>query len=210
MLRYLTRSEFTYHPKLIDTMFKDRALQFKGRLDWDVTVDADGYERDQYDRDDALYAIWEMPDGTHGASMRILSTARPVMVNDFFTHITGRRFEDTRIWESTRFCLSPKRQQDAHHLSAVIMLSGCEVGLNFNLTQAVAVFDPRIMRIYKQIGWPPKVLGKQGYGRDAIWVGTWEFDEFTRRQLCGKAGIAPELSRYWFNRSMRHHLALAA
>ena len=210
MLRYLTPSEFKFHPKLIDTMFKDRAQQFKGRLDWDVTVDQNGYERDQYDRSDALYAIWELPDGSHGASMRILSTEHAVMVNDFFAHIAGQRFEDPLIWESTRFCLSPHVDTDHHKLSAAIMLSGCEVGLNFGLKQAVAVFDPRIMRIYKQIGWPPDVLGKEGRGKDAIWVGTWDFNEFTRRKLCAKAGISPELSRYWFNRSMRHHIAKAA
>ena len=210
MLRYLSPSEFHAHPKLIDTMFKDRATQFKGRLDWDVSVDEHGYERDQYDRDDALYACWELPDGTHGASMRILSTMRAVMVNDFFSHIARQRFCDPLIWESTRFCLSPKLKDGFQKLSAAIMLSGCEVGLNFGLKKAVAVFDPRIMRIYRQIGWPPEVLGKEGKGREAIWVGTWEFDEKIRRDLCAKAGIAPELSQYWFDRSMRHHLAEAA
>ncbi|MEM7241893.1 MAG: acyl-homoserine-lactone synthase [Pseudomonadota bacterium] len=207
MLRYVTETEFNLYPKLIDTMFKDRAQQFKGRLDWSVTVDTHGYERDQYDHKDALYAIWEMPDGSHGASMRVLSTGRPVMVNDFFSHITGRRFEDPLIWESTRFCISPNALGETHRLSAAIMLSGCELGLNFALKQAVAVFDPGIMRIYKQIGWPPEVLGKNGHGREAIWAGIWNFDELTRRKLCAKAGLSPALSRYWFNRSMGHQIA---
>ena len=210
MLRYLTQAEFHNHPKLIDTMFKHRADQFKGRLDWDVTVDHMGYERDQYDTPAALYGIWEMPDGSHGASMRMLTTTGPVMVNDYFHHISGCHFQSAQIWESTRFCMSPDIKSNQHQLSAAIMLSGCEVGMNFGLRKAVAVFDPRIMRIYRQIGWPPDVLGKQGRGKDAIWVGTWEFSEAIRRKICKRAAVAPELSRYWFDRSMRHHLQIAA
>ena len=134
MLRYLTQAEFHNHPKLIDTMFKHRAEQFKGRLDWDVTVDHMGYERDQYDTPEALYGIWEMPDGSHGASMRMLTTTGPVMVNDYFQDISGCHFQSAQIWESTRFCMSPDIKSNQHQLSAAIMLSGCEVGMNFHVT----------------------------------------------------------------------------
>ena len=210
MLRYLTQSEFQTYPKLIDTMFQDRAAQFQNRLGWEVTVDENGWERDQYDDEDALYAIWERADGSHGASMRIRSTLQPVMVNDFFGHISGQKFRHPLIWESTRFCLTLRDSEEARRLSTIIMLSGCEVGLFFGLDRAVAVFDPRIMRIYRQIGWPPLVHGNEGRGRNAIWVGSWGFSEQIRQKLCTKAGLAPELSRYWIERSMRHHTALAA
>ena len=45
MLRYVYASDLGDHPKLANTMFCDRADQFKTRLGWDVTVDAKGHER---------------------------------------------------------------------------------------------------------------------------------------------------------------------
>ena len=210
MLRYLTKDAFSHHPKLVDTMFQDRADQFKTRLSWDVNLNEQGWEVDQYDDDKSLYAIWENPDGTHGASMRIRSTQDPVMVNDHFLHVSGTKFENPLIWESTRFCLSPCVRKDAAKLSTIAMLSGCEVGLYFGLERAVAVFDPRIMRIYRQIGWPPTVHGKEGRGAQAIWVGSWGFSQQIKRKLCRASGISPELSSCWIDRSLRHFGAMAA
>ena len=58
-------------------MFRDRATQFKTRLKWDVTVDAQGFEKDEYDALDPLYVIWENQAGRHAGSMRLLpSTGR--------------------------------------------------------------------------------------------------------------------------------------
>ena len=49
MLRYLYGDQLSDHPLLRDTMFRDRAAQFKTRLKWQVDVDENGFERDEYD-----------------------------------------------------------------------------------------------------------------------------------------------------------------
>ena len=49
MLRYLYADELHRFPRLADSMFRDRADQFQRRLGWEVTVDANGLERDAYD-----------------------------------------------------------------------------------------------------------------------------------------------------------------
>ena len=49
MLHFIYANDLRQHPLLEDTMFRDRACQFKNRLDWDVTVNAQGHERDEYD-----------------------------------------------------------------------------------------------------------------------------------------------------------------
>ena len=77
MIRYLYADELHNFPKLSQTMFEDRADQFKTRLDWDVLVDERGRERDEYDDLNPLYVIWEQPDGSHGGSMRFLPTTGP-------------------------------------------------------------------------------------------------------------------------------------
>ena len=73
MLRYIYGDDLPNHPKLMDTMFTDRARQFGARLSWDISIDENGHERDVYDELNPLYVIWEA-DGRHGGSMRFLPT----------------------------------------------------------------------------------------------------------------------------------------
>lgn len=199
MLRYLYGDELDGYPRLRDSMFRDRADQFATRLGWEVEVDGSGAERDQYDALNPLYVIWQKPDGCHGGSMRFLPTTGPTLTNDHFHHLTGGvRIESGRIWECTRFCLA---RGAATHVSAALMLGGAELGLSNNLTDAVGVFDARMVRIYGRLGWPPTVIGTQGQGRNAVSVGLWAFSRAARWSMARKAGISPALSRAWLERS---------
>lgn len=199
MLRYIYGDELHQFPKLAKTMFQDRATQFKQRLGWDVQVDSNGHEVDQYDPMNPLYVIWQRADGSHGGSMRFMPTTANCMVNDFFTHLTdGVKITHPLIWECTRFCLAPEAPS---RISAALMLGGAEIGLGFHLTDAVGVFDARMTRVYGRLGWSPTILGTEGEGREAVSVGLWEYSEEIRDRMCEKAGLSPELSRLWFQRA---------
>ncbi len=201
MLHYLYADELNTKPILKNAMFRDRAVQFSERLGWDVSVDVYGEERDEYDEMNPLYVIWELPDGRHGGSMRALPTTGPCMTNDHFKDITGGDISSPLIWESTRFCLSPNVDDQAGRVSAAVMLAGCEIGIKFGLKHAVGVFDARMVRIYRALGWSPDVLGSSGEGRSRVSVGLWEFSEDIRQTLCTKAGVAPDLSALWIDRA---------
>ena len=202
MIRFIYADDLNSAPKLRDTMFRDRAQQFKTRLKWDVTVDATGFEIDQYDTMNPLYAIWEMEDGTHGGSMRFLPTTAETMVNDHFTHLTdGVRIESPLIWECTRFCLSPHQSDNAKQIAAALMIAGCETGLQHGLSDWVGVFDARMTRIYKRIGWAPTILGEAGEGKDRIAVGLWEVSEEARNRMCDIAGFSISTPTAWFDAS---------
>ena len=196
MLRYLYADQLDAYPTLRDTMFEDRACQFKSRLGWEVSVDAEGHERDEYDDLNPLYVIWEMPDGTHGGSMRFLPTTGKVMINDHFTHlIGGGTIESPLIWECTRFCLSkgaPSR------VAAALMLGGGEVMRQCEVDHFVGVFDARMVRIYRRVGWSPEILGSAGRGRDAISVGLWSRAQEDRARIAERAQITPALVSQWF------------
>jgi len=199
MLRYIYADELQTYPRLATTMFRDRAHQFHDRLGWEVTLRADGTERDDYDDKNPLYVVWERANGTHGGSMRFLPTTAETMVNDHFLELTdGVEIRSPFIWECTRFCLAP----DAYtRVSAGLMLAGLELGLGFNLSHAVGVFDARMVRIYRRLGWGPTILGTSGTGRDAISVGLWAFEPELRPRLLARAGLSPEISQHWFDRS---------
>ena len=208
MLRYLYADELTAHPDLAADMFRCRADQFKTRLGWDVSVDDLGQERDQYDALEPLYVIWQQPDGRHGGSMRFLPTTGPVMVNEVFGHLTGKGpIQSPLIWECTRFCLD--RDADSRVASA-LMLGGSEIMRGFGIRHVAGVFDARMQRIYKAIGWAPEIVGSEGKGRDAVSVGLWEYSEAAHDRLCRRARIVPELSRLWFARAFGHRPVLPA
>lgn len=208
MIRYLYADQLRDFPKLEKTMFQDRADQFKTRLGWEVQVDENGEERDEYDAENPLYVIWQNSDGTHGGSMRLLPTTGRTMVNDHFIHLTdGVRIESPLIWECTRFCLA---RGASGHVAAALMLAGGEVMQNFGVRHYVGVFDARMVRIYRRIGSSPDILGSQGKGREQISVGLWEFTAEAQQQVSSSAGISPGLSRHWFEQSFGHETSLAA
>ncbi|MEO3413460.1 acyl-homoserine-lactone synthase [Roseovarius sp. CAU 1744] len=199
MLRYIYGNDLFKHPALSATMFRDRADQFKNRLDWEVDVDHQGYERDSYDDLNPLYVIWENEDGTHGGSMRLLPTTGATMVNDHFPHLNnGVHITSPLIWECTRFCLSPEA---GSRVAAALMLAGGEIMRNFAIKHYVGVFDARMVRIYRAIGASPDILGSEGEGRDRISVGLWEFTDEARARVAKRAGITPQQSEQWFNAS---------
>jgi len=195
MLRYIYAQDLDRFPTLAEGMFKDRADQFKTRLGWDVTVDAQGYERDEYDALNPLYVIWENADGSHGGSMRFLPTTGPVMVNDHFGDLTTGDICSPLIWECTRFCLS---RDASPQVAAALMLGGGEIMQGFGIEHFVGVFDARMVRIYRMIGASPEVLGSTGQGRDQISVGLWAFSPQAQADVAHRARVSPESSRLWF------------
>ncbi|MEM1363471.1 MAG: acyl-homoserine-lactone synthase [Pseudomonadota bacterium] len=199
MIRYIAARDLPRFAKLHETMFRDRADQFRTRLGWEVSVDSvTGEERDDYDDLNPIYVIWENEDGSHGGSMRILPTTGPTMVNDHFVHLLqGRPIRNDKIWECTRFCLS---RGAAPHVSAALLLAGIEFGLGHDLTFSIGVFDARMVRIYGRLGWEPMIMSTEGVGRDAISVGLWSFSESTANKVAERSRIPRAQSRMWYHR----------
>lgn len=199
MIRYIYAEDLHNFPTLARTMFQDRAMQFKTRHEWDVTVDQDGFERDEYDRENPLYIIWENADGSHGGSLRLMPTVGKTMVNDHFLNLTdGVRIESPLIWECTRFCLAKGARPG---VAAALMLAGGEVMKEFGVDHFVGVIFAHMVRVFRRIGSTPEVLGTVGEGRDAISVAIWEFTEDTQAAVAKAAGVTPELSKRWFELS---------
>lgn len=199
MLRFIHGRDLAAHPQLARAMFRHRAIQFHDRLGWEVTVDAAGEERDQYDPLDPLYVIWEPHPGTHGGSMRLMPTMGRTMINEHFAHLLpGCALRDPQVWECTRFCLAPGASA---RVPALLMLGGGEVIGAFGLTHYAGVFDAAMIRIYRLIGASPRVIGHSGDGRDRISAGVWTSTNKDRARVARRAGVSPELAAHWLRRS---------
>ncbi len=200
MLRYIYARDMHAFPKLRESMFRDRADQFKTRQGWDVHVDEYGFERDEYDALDPLYVIWENQNGLHGGSMRLLPTDGPTMVRDHFAHLIGPTpIISPQIWECTRFCLTRNAEP---RVAAALMLAGGEVMRNYGIEHYLGVFDARMERIYRAIGSEPRILGSEGEGREKISLGLWCFTDQARARISRRARLSPEISQLWFERSL--------
>ena len=202
MLRYIYADQLHLFPKLRDTMFRDRAEQFSRRLGWDVSVDEQGFERDQYDALNPLYVVWERADGTHGGSMRLLPTTGRTMAAEHFSHVADvSGIASPFVWECTRFCLAPGAEP---RVVAALVLAVDEVMEGFGLTHLLAVFDPRMVRVYRRMGTSPEVLGSVGEGREQISVGLWErgaYDMADRERVGQRAGLPGPMMRLWFQQA---------
>ena len=179
-------------------MFVDRARQFKERLKWDVNVDENGEERDQYDKSALrpLYVIWERPDGSHGGSMRFLPTTGRTMVNEHFAHLLGgQKISDAQIWECTRFCLS---SGTGSAVASSLMLAGSALMEGQGVDHFVAVFDAPMARVYRMVGSSPEVLGSAGEGRAKTSVGLWSYTTESKAKLLSNAGLSEELVSWWY------------
>jgi N-acyl-L-homoserine lactone synthetase len=195
MIHYIFADALEDTPRLRDTMFTDRATQFRDRLKWEVSVDAEGHEHDEYDTEAPLYVIAANPDGTHAGSMRFLPTTGRTMVHEHFLSLTdGVKIQSPYIWECTRFCLAPGAPKNT---AAMLMLGAAEMGLASGLSHSIGVFDARMILIYRRLGWSPAILGSSGEGREQISVGLWAFTQDVLPNLRAKAGVSPAVSQSW-------------
>jgi acyl homoserine lactone synthase len=191
MIRFIYANDLQRVPHLADTMFRDRAGQFHDRLNWDLHITAEGHERDAYDALNPLYCIYELPDGSHGGSGRLMPTLGRTMFNEHFTHLSdGVEITSPLIWESTRFCVSPRLDGSvaaASKISTALMLAGCEVGLQYGISNYLAVFERPMLRIYRSTGWGPEVIGEEGEGRNRLCLGLWEINQEVRARIKARA-----------------------
>ena len=189
-------------------MFKDRAEQFKARLDWDVTVDEYGWERDEYDALNPLYIIWEDADGRHGGSMRTLPTVGRTMINEHFRDLTdGVPIGSPLIWECTRFCLAPGASS---RVAAGLLLARARArACGSASSRRSGVFDARMPRIYGRIGHTPDDHRyRPATGRDAISVGLWnDHRGGAGGNLAPVGHPARGESPRWFDASFPAHVA---
>lgn len=199
MIRFLYADSLSTQSRLAGAMFQDRAKQFSERLGWEVSVSADGEERDPYDALNPLYVIWQRPDGLHGGSMRFLPTTGRCMTHEHFQHLSGGApVQSPFVWECTRFCLSASASP---RTAARLMLAGATLMEGQGLTHFLGVFDAPMERIYRQIGASPEVLGSAGQGRSKTSLGLWSYSPRAKARLLKKAQLSEALMHHWYRRA---------
>ena len=111
MTYVITPNNRTLYRAELDAMFKMRA-RVVAELGWDVPGAIEGYDRDQFDREDTVYLL-VMNDARDDvlACTRLNPTTGPHMMSEVFAHYCDLKPfpRDPGIWECSRYMIDRSR-----------------------------------------------------------------------------------------------------
>ena len=186
MIRILRASQLYRRPLLAAGMFRDRAGQFVERHGWELSVDDLGLEFDRYDDLDPTYVIVEDARGDHRASARVMPTTGQIMLNDHFIDLVGGTpVCSPRVWEITRFCVSPRIASagEAAQASLELVAALAELARGAGVEAYVGCCEAGLVRLMMRAGIATEVLGRRETGGEAILGGRWTISNDALRRL---------------------------
>lgn len=203
MIKVVNAADLYRRPLLAASMFKDRAAQFKYRLGWDaVKLDDLGLEFDDYDALNPIYVMVEDENGEHCGSGRMMPTTGRTMIAEHFSDLTGGvPLSSPLIWEITRLCVSPRLDKGdpmSRRVPAALLYAGCDLALRSGVEFCTAVFFKPMLRVFKQAGFVPEVIGSRPSAEGEILAGLWEMTREATDQLAERAGVDPTVDLRYF------------
>jgi acyl-homoserine lactone synthase len=142
-------------------MFHDRKRLFVDLFGWDVPVVDGQFEIDQFDTDQTVYIICADATGAHEASLRLMPTTRPHMLQDLFGHLCpGGVPTGPTTWESTRLCL-PQRHGAARRrdLRNALISAMVDFAIARGIERLTGVLPDAFRKEVLAMGWAAEPLG---------------------------------------------------
>lgn len=191
MVELVTNHNRSAHERLLESMFEDRKAVFVDLLKWDVPHDG-RFERDQFDNRSAEYLIVTEPGSSeHLASLRMLRTDRPHILNSLFADLCDGDVPcGPDIREISRMCLSPRHRGPDRVTHRNLLASAMtEYALLTGISAYTGVADMGWMSRVLSAGWRceplgmPRLVGGSTVGALMIHI---EPDTIRRLQISGK------------------------
>jgi acyl-homoserine lactone synthase len=146
--------------KLLDELAVLRHNIFVETLGWTLPMAANGRELDQYDNDEAMYAIVTSQSGAIRAAVRLHQTTRPTLLTEVFPNLIGGEFSGApEVWEGTRMLVAPSLGRDGRNALRELCMAVGIVGFSQGISRYVSVSDPFMERVLRQVGAAPRRLG---------------------------------------------------
>ena len=154
------------HADELAQMHRLRAIVFRDRLEWNVTI-TDGSERDQYDDLNPTYILAISGGNKVVGCARLLPAVGPTMLELTFPQLLadGSLNATSTMIESSRFCvdttLPAGRGGGQLHVATLTMFAGIiEWSMANGYDRIVTATDLRFERILNRAGWPMARLGE--------------------------------------------------
>ncbi len=149
-----SRLDFSRH--LIE-MHHDRKRIFVDQLDWQLPSRGSWLEIDQFDNEYTVYLMACSDDGDrHLASVRLLPTTRPHMLNTIFAGLCdGGPVVADDVWESSRFTIAPVglRGTEVMRLSQYLALAHVEFALLNGIASYTMIGETHRVATVLAMGW---------------------------------------------------------
>ena len=153
------RLRFSKH--LIE-MHHDRKRVFVDQLGWQLPSAGSWLEVDEFDNEYTVYLIaCSGDDGRHLASVRLLPTTRPHMLNTIFAGLCdGGPVIGEDVWESSRFTIAPlgMRGTEVMRLSQDLALAHVEFALLNNIRRYTMIGEVHRVATVCAMGWKVRPL----------------------------------------------------
>lgn len=190
-IQTISPDRYADHSHLLRQMHRLRAVVFRERLEWDVSI-TDAGERDEYDDLDPTYLLAVTSDGSVVGCARLLPAMGPTMLERTFPQLlaNGSLSASARMVESSRFCVDTSlpagRGGGQLHLATLTMFAGIiEWSMAKGYDEIVTATDLRFERILNRAGWPMKRLGEPvAIGNTMAVAGTLPADHASFDRLC--------------------------
>lgn len=143
-------------------MHHDRKRVFVDRLGWQLRAPGSWLEVDEFDNEYTVYLIaCSDNDDRHLASVRLLPTTRPHMLNTIFSELCeGGPVIGPNVWESSRFTIAPVglRGVEIMRLSQYLALAHTEFALLNGISSYTMIGETHRVATVVSMGWKVKPL----------------------------------------------------
>lgn len=185
------RLQFSKH--LIE-MHHDRKRVFVDQLGWQLPTAGSWLEIDQFDNEYTVYLIaCAGDDDRHLASVRLLPTNRPHMLNTIFADLPdGGPVVGEDVWESSRFTIAPlgMRGAEVMRLSQYLALAHVEFALLNGIRRYTMIGEVHRVATVAAMGWKvrPLCMPKDCDGKKVVSLEV-TIDEDTLQRMRRRFGI---------------------
>lgn len=200
MLFSLTTQELMERPDLWEVVHRLRYKIFVEEMGWEDLRRPDGFERDQFDHDEAIHQIVIRGDEVAGYQ-RLLPTTRGHLLTEVLTDLfEGTPPSGPNIYELTRYAVAPGFRDGRRGVSTVgteLIAGFVEWGLKRNVNQMIIEFEPMWVLRALQLHFLATPLGYQRtYGNQQVVATLLSFNEHTLDVVRSRRNhFAPVLAR---------------
>lgn len=129
---------------------------FVKQLGWRLPMADNGFERDQYDRDDTVYVVGRDEADSICGCARLLPTTRPYLLKDLFPFLLAQGMdapESPEVWELSRFAASPLAAgQPEGWVFRPMLASVVRCAAQLGARQIIGVTYLSMERLFRRIG----------------------------------------------------------
>ncbi|AOJ71727.1 MULTISPECIES: N-acylhomoserine lactone synthase BspI1 [Burkholderia] len=131
---------------------------FVEQLGWKLPSASEGFERDQYDRDDTVYVFARDDDGEICGCARLLPTTRPYLLQELFPSLVANDMplpQAAAVWELSRFAANAEDPAGSGNPAWAVrpMLAAVvECAVRRGAKQLIGVTFLSMERLFRRIG----------------------------------------------------------